>query len=184
MKIKERYVKERCELLKEINEEEKIQSPYVVEGNMQRTSRELPNITTTVKVMGKKIGKKRAIQNVPKGHRHMSQKVAQEKWQKKKYQGNQAKLVICPTIQYFTHKRQKNLKQLLISHSNSKKPLNKYLHAGNNFQNSLVGVLLRCQNYEIALVADLECSIRGKFQHQIWTFLYSCVQKILSKAKE
>ena len=79
MKIKERYVKERCELLKEINEEEKIQSPYVVEGNMQRTSRELPNITTTVKVMAKKIGKKRAIQNVPKGHRHMSQKVAQGK---------------------------------------------------------------------------------------------------------
>ena len=44
----------------------------------------------------------------------------------------------------------------MISHSNSKNPLNKYLHAGNNFQNSLVGVLLRCQNYKIALVADLE----------------------------
>ena len=32
-----------------------------------------------VKVIEKKIGKKRAIQNVPKGHQHISHKVAQEK---------------------------------------------------------------------------------------------------------
>ena len=67
--------------------------------------------------MAKKTGKKRAIQNVPKGHVY---KAAQEKGQKKKYQENQAKLGISPTIQYFTLRRQTKLGQLL-SHSNSKK---------------------------------------------------------------
>ena len=77
--------------------------------------------TTTVKVIAKKIGKKRAIKNVPKGHRHMSHKVGKGKRKKKKYQENQAKLGICLTIQYFTLRRQTKLKQLLMSHSNSKK---------------------------------------------------------------
>ena len=43
--------------------------------------KELPETyqTTTVKVIAKKIGKKRAIQNVPKAHRHMSHKVGKGK---------------------------------------------------------------------------------------------------------
>ena len=65
--------------LKKINEGEKIQSLYVAEGSMQRIFRELSNITKMVKVIAKKTGKIRAIQNVPKGHQHMSHKVLQEK---------------------------------------------------------------------------------------------------------
>ena len=85
--------------------------------------KELPETyqTTTVKVIAKKIGKKRAIQNVPKAHRHMSHKVGKGKRKKKKYQENQAKLGICLTIQYFTLRRQTKFKQLLMWHSNSKK---------------------------------------------------------------
>ena len=47
----------------------------------KKACKELPENyqTTTVKVIAKKIGKKRAIQNVPKSHRHMSHKVAQGK---------------------------------------------------------------------------------------------------------
>ena len=45
--------------------------------NMQRTSSELSNTNTKIKVIGKKIGKKRAILNVPKSHQRMSHKVAQ-----------------------------------------------------------------------------------------------------------
>ena len=47
----------------------------------KKTCKELPENyqTTTVKVTAKKVGKKRAIENVPKGLRHMSHKVAQGK---------------------------------------------------------------------------------------------------------
>ena len=114
-------INERYELSKKINEGEKIQSLYVAEGNMQRIFRELSNITKMVKVIAKKTGKIRAIQNVPKGHQHMWHKVLQEKWQKKKYQEHQAKLHICPIIQHFALRMQTWLKQLLMSHSNSKK---------------------------------------------------------------
>lgn len=55
--------------------------------------------------MAKKIGKKRANQNVPKGHWHMSHKAAQEKWQKKKHQENQAKLGIYPHHPLFYPKK-------------------------------------------------------------------------------
>ena len=51
--------------------------PLRRERNMQRTSSELSNTNTKIKVIGKKIGKKRAIFNVPKSHQHMSHKVAQ-----------------------------------------------------------------------------------------------------------
>ena len=114
-------INERYELSKKIIEGEKIQSLYVAEGNMQRIFRELSNIMKMVKVIAKKTGKIRAIQNVPKGHQHMTHKAPQEKWQKKKYQEHQAKLRICPIIQYFTLRMQTRLKQLLMSHSNSKR---------------------------------------------------------------
>ena len=52
--------------------------PLRRERNMQRTSSELSNTNTKIKVIGKKIGKKRAIFNVPKSHQHMSHKVAQK----------------------------------------------------------------------------------------------------------
>ena len=49
-----------------------------MEENMQRVSSELSNTNTKIKVIAKKIGKKRPIFNVPKGHQHVSHKVAQK----------------------------------------------------------------------------------------------------------
>ena len=55
---------------------------------MQKTFRGPQRLLQHYKVIVKKIGKKRATQNISKGDRHMSHKFAQEKSQKKKNQQN------------------------------------------------------------------------------------------------